>query len=159
MRKRSLILLFFSTISTLTFSQVKWNVWYPTPIVGYVWQKTHNLEVGATFNLTNSGGHRHMMIGIPMGLDLYWIHKTNYVSPFISMKYYCSFSKKLNGADISLIYSISKINNVVDHRLIPEIGLVLFAYVRISYGYSISVGSEELSNIGRHRISIRLPGI
>ena len=159
MRKRLLLIIFFSTISTITFSQVKWSVWYPTPIVGYVWQKHHNLELGATFNMTNSGGRRHMMISVPMGLDLFWLHKTNYVSPFISMKYYFSFSKQLHGADISLVYSRCKINNVIDHRLTPEIGLVLLAYVRISYGYSINIGGDELSDIGRHRISIRLPGI
>lgn len=158
MKKRSLIIILLIIFPFFSFSQEKWKVWFPTPFAGYIWQKSNTLDLGISLNTMLPSKKKHMWLNFPAGVDLNWVHKINYVSPFIGIKYSCALDRNYNGIYISVFYWRTKINGMVDNRITPEIGGMIYGFVGISYGYNIPVGPNELDNFGRHRITIRFPG-
>jgi len=129
----------------------------PVPLItaGYLWEGYNNIEIGIkpTWLISRKGKIRgHENISLIFGGDIYKNNVT-YVSPFATVKYYYTGIKYVN-LHFSVCYWQTTFEGVTDQRITPEIdiGEALFS---LSYGYNISISSEQIPFITTHRIALR----
>ena len=120
---------------------------------GISYQKQLVGEAGLMYGYSENGGPCNPPIG-PLGIKFSYEFNFEshhcFVAPKIS--YQCDLA--LIGIRISLIDYTNHIYN--DYKFTPELGITLFGYLDLFYGYNIPLTKDKIENIGTNRITMTI---
>lgn len=92
-------------------------------------EKLNSVFVSTEFNF-----QRDFLLGSKVGYEMAWVRWAP-VTSRLNYAYYTDFTQ-------------------VDMRIVPEVGVNLFGYIHLTYGYNIPLQTFEFEGIRRSRISL-----
>ena len=124
------------------------------PHAGYAWQGINTIEAG--LRLFTLGVHENFSV---IGNIIIFRQNVTYASPEVKLRY-CHLFRTGNriglfGIAPAVSYWTTKVQTIREHRITPEIALVVDQRVDLYYGYNIPVSKTTIDFISENRIGIR----
>ena len=92
-------------------------------------ERTNSIFLSSEFNFASD-----FVLGGKLGYEIAWVRWAP-ITARLSYAYYTDFTNQ-------------------DMRVIPELGINLFGFLHLTYGYNIPLQNEEFNSISRNRISL-----
>jgi hypothetical protein len=127
--------------------------------LGYTWQGTHNVDIGAGPKLLLDAKKDHSNISLLVSCNLLYFNQVTYLTPTTKLRIMPHKRKKtLHLAWFASVgHSYTKIQNQYDHRITPELG-IKWEWFNISAGYNIPTSAyrDNCTNLFRATFSLNL---
>jgi hypothetical protein len=130
-----------------------------SPIAGYTWQGTNNIDFGLQPMLLLDAKKDHSNIGLVMTGNLLFYNGSTYFTPMTKLRLMPHKRKRFLHLAwfVSVGHSYTNIQNKYDHRITPELG-AKWEWYNISVGYNIPLSGyrNNCTNLFRATFSFNL---
>lgn len=124
---------------------------------GYVWQGTHNIDIGMQPSLLLNALNNHNNIGLIIAANITYVNKSTYITPTVRLKLFQEIKNTKLAWEISTGYFYTQFNKSFDHRITPEAGIVFYRF-HLTYGYNIPLTNYTDQYTNSNRIALRYTG-
>jgi hypothetical protein len=124
---------------------------------GYVWQGTHNFDIGIQPSFKLNANNNHDNIGLVIAANLTYVDKATYITPTMRLKFLKEIKKDKLGWEISAGYFYTQFLKKFDHRITPEIGIVIYGF-HLTYGYNFPLTNYTDKHTNSNRVALRYTG-